>query len=172
MKKTSTTLTATLALLFCAALLPTTGTASDSVNAADAKFITHETAAGMSVVKTASLGAQKTTREDIKAFAQMLVTDHTATNDQLAKLAVTKGVATSATMNPKDAEHYQTLEKASGKEFDKEFLAQIVRGHKACVSNFEEASANAKDNDVKNWATTVLPVLKTHLDKAMELASK
>jgi putative membrane protein len=102
----------------------------------------------------------------------MLVTDHTAANDQLSKLATTKGVETSTVINPKDAEHYQTLEKSSGTEFDKEFLAEIVRGHKKCVSNFEEASTDAKDSDLKAWATGMLPTLKTHLGKAMELSAK
>jgi putative membrane protein len=174
-KKTSITLITTSAFAFCAAvLLASNGIASekDTLNAADVKFIKQEAAAGMAVVKTAGLGSQKTSREDIKAFAQMLVTDHTAANEQLAKLATSKGVETSTVINPKDAEHYQTLEKSSGTEFDKEFLAEIIRGHKKCVSNFEEASNDAKDSELKAWATATLPTLKTHLGKAMELSAK
>lgn len=175
MKKTSITLLNLPAFAFCAAmLLATTGIAADkdTLDAADVKFIKQESAAGMALVKTAGFGAQKTSREDIKAFAKMLVTDHTAANEQLAKLATSKGVETSTVINPKDAEHYQTLEKYSGTAFDKEFLTEIVRSHKKCVSNFEEASKDAKDSDVKAWATTMLPTLKTHLGQAVDLASK
>ncbi len=175
MKKTSITLITTSAFAFCAALLfAANGFAAekDTLNAADVKFIKHEAAAGMAVVKTAGLGAQKTSREDIKAFAQMLITDHTAANDQLSKLATTKGVETSTVIDPKDAEIYQTLEKSSGTEFDKAFLAEVIRGHEKCVSNFEEASNDAKDSDLKTWATGMLPGLKSHLGKARELSAK
>ena len=91
-------------------------------------------------------------------------------------LLITKGAAivphTGGKKIEPGSEHYQTLEKSSGTEFDQEFLAEIVRGHKKCVSNFEEASTDAKDSDLKAWATGMLPTLKTHLGKAMELSAK
>ena len=63
---------------------------------------------------------------------------------ELAKLAAAKGVELSTVIDPDQAKTYQKLEKESGTDFDKEFLATIVSGHKKCVSNFEEASEEAK----------------------------
>ncbi len=175
MKTKSTSLLSTATLALCGmVMLATQGLAADKniLDAADVKFLKHEAAAGMGLVKIAGFGVKKTERADIKAFAEMLVTDHTKANEELSKLAASKGVELSTVIDPKQAETYQKLEKESGTDFDKEFLATIVSGHKKCVSNFEEASKDAKDNDLKMWADKMLPALKTHLEKAKELASK
>jgi len=47
---------------------------------------------GMTEVKLGELAAQKGMRDDVKAFGQMMVKDHTAINDDLKALAVQKGV--------------------------------------------------------------------------------
>jgi putative membrane protein len=142
------------------------------LNSADEKFVKQEASAGMAVVKVAALAVKKTGRNDIKAFAEMLVTDHTKANSELTKLAESKGVEISKEMDPKHAESYQSLEKLDGADFDKEFLDQIVSVHKKCVRNFEEAARDAKDADLKAWAGKMAPVLKAHLEKAQELDGK
>jgi putative membrane protein len=175
MKTKTTALFSTSTLALCAAMLFTANSNAapkDTLDAADVKFVKTESAAGSAVVKLAELGVQKAERADVKAFAEMLVTDHTQVNKELSALAVEKGVEVSAVISPKHAEEFQKLEKASKADFDKEFLADIISDHKKCVSNFEEAAKDAKNSDVKNWAEKMLPVLKAHHAKATELAAK
>ena len=162
-------------LAFCAALLfASQGQASpqDTLDATDVKFVKTEFAAGKSELKTAELGVQKAERADVKAYAEMLVTDHTQTNRELGALAAQKGVDLSAIIDPKHAEEFQKLEQTNRADFDKEFLAGMISGHKKCVSNFEAAAKDSKNNDVKMWADKMLPTLKAHLAKAKELAAK
>jgi len=141
-----------------------------TLNSADEKFIKHEAGAGMALVKIADYGVKKASKADIKSFAETLLTDHIKANEELAKLAASKGVETSTVIDPKHAETYQMLERQNGTEFDKEFLATIVSGHTKCVNNFEEAAENAKDSDLQAWAQKMLPTLKIHLEKAKELS--
>ncbi len=174
MKNKSITRYSTTTLAFCAALVFASNGMSadkDTLDAADVKFVKHEAAAGMAGVKLAGLGAQKAVRADVKAFAEMLVTDHTKANEELTKLAATKGVELSAVIDPKHAETFQELEKTESADFDKEFLKVAVSGHKKCVGNFEEAAKDAKDSDVKMWAEKTLPTLKAHLAQAQALSS-
>ncbi len=164
-----------LATLSCAMIaLCSTATASDkdTLPASDVKFVKHEAAAGMAVVKIADLGVKKAKNTDIKTFAEMLVTDHTGANAQLAALAKTKGVELSAVLDPGHAETIQKLEQRGGDDFDKAFLAEIVSGHKKCISNFEDTEKSTKDADLKKWVGTMIPVLKAHLEKAEALAPK
>ncbi|MCX6838826.1 MAG: DUF4142 domain-containing protein [Verrucomicrobia bacterium] len=175
MKNTSIIRFPSTTLAFCVALIFASNGMSadkDTLNAADVKFVKNEAAAGMAVVKLAGLGAQKAVRTDVKAFAEMLVTDHTKANEELTKLAAAKGVDLSAVIDPKYAETFQKLEKTESADFDKEFLAEVTSGHKKCVSNFEEAAKDSKDSDLKMWAEKMVPALKTHLEQAKELASK
>lgn len=172
--KTKTPLLTTVTLALCGMMfaLPTMAAEKDTLNAADVKFVKHTAAAGTAEVKLAELGAKKATSADVKAFAETIVADHTKANEELAKLATTKGVEVSAIIDPTDAATFQKLEKASGAEFDKEFIAELTSGHKKCVSNFEAASKDAKDTDLKAWVDKMLPTLKAHLEKAKALAPK
>lgn len=175
MKTKTTTLFSTSTLALCAALLLAPHAMADSkdtLNAADVKFVKHESAAGTAEAKIAALGVEKAERADVKAFAETLVTDHTQANTELKALAEKKGVEVSAVINPKSAEEFQDLEKASKADFDKEFLAAIVRDHKKCVSNFEDSAKDSKDSDVKMLSEKMLPTLKAHLATAKELAAK
>ena len=165
--------TATLAL--CAMfMLASHGSAAekDTLDSSDVKFVKRAAASGMAEVKVAELGVKKAENADVKAFAQMIVTDHTKVNEELKSLAATKGVELSAVIDPKHADTFQKLEKSTGKEFDKELLETMVSSHKKSVSNFEDAAKDAKNADVKVFAEKTLPALKAHLDKAKELASK
>ncbi len=173
MKTKSITLLSTTTLALCGILLTVPhamATEKDTLNASDVSFIKHAASDDVAEVQLAGLGAKKADRADVKAFAEVLVTDHTRSNDELAKLATTKGVELSGVIEPSKAKVFQKLEKSSGTEFDKKFLAEMVSDHKMCVSNFEKASKEAKDTDVKAFANGLLPKLKAHLEKAKELS--
>jgi putative membrane protein len=172
MKPRTNTLLSTTTLALCGMFLltPHGGAAEkDTLNATDVEFVKHEAAAGMATVKIAGLGAKKATRPEVKSFAEMIVKEHTAANEELKKLAATKGVELSAVIDAKHAEMFQKLEQYSGTEFDKEFLDAAVSGHKKCVGRFEDAAKDSQDNDVKMWAAKMLPALKSHLAQAEEL---
>ena len=54
----------------------------------------------------------------------------------------------------------------TGKNFDKDFMNMMVKDHKATIDDFEKASKNTKDPDVKAWVDKTLPTLRMHLDSA------
>ena len=144
----------------------------DTLNAADVAFIKHAASSGKGEVKIATLAETKAERPDVKEFAAMIVADHTKVNEELNALAKKKGVELSAVIEPAHAGKFQKLEKLTGKDFDKEFLAELVGSHKKGVANFEKAAKDAVDSDVKSFAETTLPALKRHLAKAEELTAK
>lgn len=141
------------------------------LNSADTKFIQEESAAGAALVRIAELGEKKSERADIKAFAGMIVADHTKANAELATLAGSKGVELTSEVNSKHAGTHEKLKGESGTDFDKEFLSVVVSGHEKCVKNFKDAAENAEDSEVKSWAAKMLPALQGHLEKAEELSS-
>lgn len=176
MKTKKTTLLSTAALAMGAALLLAPHAMADdrktTLNSADEKFVRHEAAAGVALVKFVELGAKKAEREDVKTFAGMLATDHAKANGELAALAQAKGVALAAEVDPKHADAYKELgEEGEGNNFDKKFLSLIVSGHKDCVDRFEAAANDAEDSDVKSWVAKMLPALQAHLGKAKELTA-
>ena len=174
MKIPKTTLLFTTALTLGATLLaPNLGAADEKtkLNTTDARFIQDEAAAGTALVQMAELGEKNAKREDVKAFAGMLVADHTKANAELTTLAASKGVELSSEPVAKFTDMQAKLEETKGTDFDKEFLSLIISGHEKCVKHFKEASTDSEDSDVKAWAAKMLPGLQAHLEKAEELSS-
>src|ERR1035441_5412304 len=66
--------------------------AATTVSKTDQDFILAAAQGGMTEVKLGELAAQNGKRDDVKAFGQMMVKDHTAINDDLKALATQKGV--------------------------------------------------------------------------------
>jgi putative membrane protein len=135
-----------------------------SLNATDEKFVKKTAQDGMAEVKLAGLGVQKAERADVKAFAEQMVKDHTAANDELKALAATKGVELSAIIDPSAAKTFKSLEGQSGAAFDKDFIKDMEKDHKSAVSSFEKEEKNAADGDLKTWVSKTLPTLRSHLD--------
>jgi putative membrane protein len=142
---------------------------STSLNASDEKFVKMSAESGMTEVKVAQLGAQKATRAEVKALAETMIKDHTALNTELQSLAGNKGAQLSSVIAPKGADTVKDLEKFSGEEFDKQFLEAMKDGHEKSVKNFKDASENAKDPDVKAFASKNLPTIEGHLEHIKRL---
>jgi putative membrane protein len=161
-----------IALAFGAFQSMTWAADKSGMDANDVKFIKKTSDSGMAELKLATLGTQKAERADVKEFANMLVSDHNKSNEELASLAKTKGVEVSAMIPAKGADAFKDLENESGKNFDKAFLDKMEKDHKACIDDFEDAEKNAKDGDLKAWVSKTLPTLRAHLDKVKELKGK
>ncbi len=65
--------------------------------------------------------------------------------------------------------HLQTL---TGDQFDQGYLSDMVSDHTQAVSEFETASQNLSDPDLKKFATKTLPTLEKHSKMAQELNNK
>jgi putative membrane protein len=136
----------------------------------DASFMKGVAIVGMAEVKLGELAAEKAGNADVKEFGSMMVTDHGKANEALKALATSKGVELPADLDAKHKSAYAKLSKLSGAEFDKEYISEMVKGHKKAVSDFEKASKSAKDPEVKAFAEKTLPTLQHHLERAEALS--
>lgn len=66
--------------------------------------------------------------------------------------------------------HYRSLSKKSGAEFDKEFVSMMVDEHKKDLKLFQEQAKDAKDSEIRSFASQNAPVLQGHLDRAQTLS--
>ena len=57
-------------------------------------------------------------------------------------------------------------------DFDKEYCDMMVKGHKDAIDMFEKAVNECEDSDIKSWASSMLPGLRTHLEHAMTCDDK
>ncbi|MGH8417760.1 MAG: DUF4142 domain-containing protein [Pseudomonas sp.] len=133
-------------------------------------FVEDASAKGVAEVEAGKLAQEKGTAADVKSFAEMMVTDHTAANEKLKSIAASKKLEVSSNQQLMDKAKAMILELRSAKSFDQAYANNQVKAHEATIALFEDEAANGKDADLKAFATETLPKLKAHLTKAKALA--
>ena len=144
---------------------------SNSKNA-DGKFMSMAATSGMNEITLSNQALSKSSNEDVKKFAQMMIDDHTKAGDELKSLAMTKNI-----MLPTDADakHKAALTKMSsltGDSFDMAYVKMMVKDHEKAVALFQKESTGGKDEDAKAFAAKTLPTLQGHLEMARSMMSK
>ena len=129
----------------------------------DYKFAVKAAQGGMAEVEIGQLAKQKANNPQVKTFAEKMVTDHTKANEELKQIVSKKGAAFPANLPRKENSTFNSLEKATGNDFDKEYVEHIVKDHKKDVKEFEDAAKNADDPDLRAFAQKTLPTLQEHL---------
>jgi len=119
-------------------------------------------------VDMAGVGLAKAQNAELKSFCQQLQQDHSKANQELQPIAQKYGVAE----EPSKHEHaVNKFEKeTAGAEFDKKFTTEMLRDHQKDINKFEKAAAKLQETDVKQYAETMLPKLREHLQKAEQIA--
>jgi putative membrane protein len=138
----------------------------------DTKFMKEAANGGMLEVELGKIALTNASNSKVKDFGKRMRDDHTKANNDLKKLASSKGVELPTKVEGKEKLTLDRLSKLSGVEFDREYMKAMVDDHKEDISAFENASQKAKDPDVKKFASEHLPTLKTHLDLAQAAAGQ
>jgi putative membrane protein len=138
----------------------------------DQEFLTKAAQGGLAEVELGTLAVQKAASAEVKAFGNQMVTDHSKANDELKALAAQKGFTPPPEPNQEQKDLIAKLSAKSGKDFDKEYMKAMVEDHEKDVKEFEKASRDASDPDVKAWAAKTLPTLQHHLQMAKETEKK
>ena len=138
----------------------------------DQEFVTKAAQGNSAEVELGKIVAAKSKDSNVKQFAQMMVKDHTTALNELQELAQTKNLNFNDDL-PDDAKSLQQkLSSDTGKQLDKDYMDGMVEDHQKDVQEFTDKSQNAKDPDVKQWASKTLPTLQKHLEKAQQIDAK
>lgn len=147
---------------------PPSPTATGQRSTVDNDFLTKATEGGLKEVELGKLASQKASNADVKAFANRMVEDHGKTNAELARIA-----GNSAPKPPADKlAPPAKLTTATGAEFDRAYMAEMVMAHQNTVALFEKQSREGQDEAIKRFVTEKLPTVRDHLEKARALQAK
>lgn len=143
--------------------------ASSALARADRTFVEAAARAGMAEVAAGKVAMQRAQDPAVRQFAQQMVEDHTAANEDLMKLAQQKGVAPPADPDRTHRREMDAMAKRSGADFDRAYMKAQVADHQKTVSVFEKQAKSGKDEDLKQWAAKMLPTLQQHLQRARDM---
>jgi putative membrane protein len=129
-------------------------------------------------IDAGKLAKGKTHNKDVKAFAQQMITDHTAVNKQAGDLVKKLGVKpesnpTSEALKKGGDENMAKLKKLKGKEFDKAYVDHEVDYHQQVLDAIDKTLVpSAKNPELKGLIEKVRPAIAAHLDHAKHLQSE
>jgi putative membrane protein len=133
-------------------------------------FVNKAAVGGMFEVESSKLADTAVQDGSVKDFAHMMVTDHTAANTKLEKIADEQKLSVPLAL---DAEHQAVLDNlnsAKGKSFDQAYVQAQRDAHDEAVSFFEGYAKNGDNASLKAFASETLPTLKMHQDKIQHIA--
>ncbi|KQQ53584.1 hypothetical protein ASF84_17355 [Pseudomonas sp. Leaf127] len=147
--------------------------ASSMAFAADSPkaFVDEASAKGIAEIEAGKLAQQKSQSADIKTFAQMMITDHTAANEKLKGIATTKKLEVSSDAELMDKAKALILD-IRDESFDKSYANNQVKAHEQTIELFNEQIKDGKDAEIKAFAEATLPKLEAHLKEAKALSKK
>jgi putative membrane protein len=150
---------------------PAASQAKDTLNQEDKTFVKEAAIGGMAEVELSKL-AQKSGNADVKKFADRMVQDHSAANQELTTIATGIGIEMPKAL---DAEHERLRENVQtlhGKAFDEQYMKAMVEDHNKAVTLFQNEERSGSSVQLKKFAQKTLPTLQEHQKMAVELSHK
>lgn len=134
----------------------------------DEEFINVAVGMNASEVGMGRLARGKAAAKAVKALAGRMVADHTHANQQLAGLAKRLKI----TASPARDEPPPELIAGRGPDFDKQYVALLIKGHQDAIALYESEANGGQDARAKHLARSTLPTLRHHLHEAEALGKK
>jgi putative membrane protein len=136
----------------------------------DKMFLRKAAEGGIAEVKFGQLAVQKGSSEEVKAFGQKMVDDHTMLNLEIAEVADSMGVMLPKSMNKEDQAEYDKLNALSGNDFDIEYLSFMVKDHHKDLHEFRMEAASPADPTLHNEVVKAQGVIHEHTVMVDKLA--
>lgn len=163
-----------LSVFCCAALcsLPALAQKPAAGAITDQQFVDLAAQTDMLEAHLGQMAADQASRQDVKDYAQMLVSDHTSDYQKLGALAAKANLTEPQGL---DAEHNKMIasfEKVKGAAFDTRYVHAMIEGHTKALAVYKKESTDAQSGDLKEYASETLPTLQKHLDGAKDLTKQ
>ncbi|MDZ4823093.1 MAG: DUF4142 domain-containing protein [Flavobacteriales bacterium] len=130
----------------------------------DAQFLVNAAEINREEISLGKLAQQKGVMNHVKELGKMMETEHGKSLVDLTALAKAKNISLPAAQTENEREAYKKLNDKTGNDFSKAYSNMMVDRHKEAIRLFEKASTDGTDPEIRAWATSMLPALRTHLE--------
>lgn len=147
------------------------GTATTSQQFGDQSFVAKAIAGGEAEVQLGQLAQQKSQSDDVKQFAQKMVSDHTQMGEKWFK-PVAKQIGASVPKGPdkKEKKEIAKLQTLSGQDFDTEYIQAMLKDHRQDLKDFQDEAQATQDPSVKQVAQQGANIIQQHLQLIEQVA--
>jgi putative membrane protein len=131
-----------------------------------AAFVSNASQGDMYEIQAAQIAEKRSKNPDVKAFARLMVKDHTALSNSMKPLAAAAGQTPAAKLDNRRQGFIDHLNSASDADFDKTYIDQQVAAHEEALTLMQGYAKDGPDTGLKAGAAKAVPMVQTHLDKA------
>ncbi len=137
----------------------------------DQEFVNRAISMNRFEIALASQAMERSSSEEVKQFAQKLVTDHSRTMEELEQAASAKKLVLPDAIEENQASILKAVGELSGDDFNTAFKDVIVKSHEDAIALFELGAGENGINDpeLRTWAGEKVSTLKSHLEIAKAL---
>lgn len=151
---------------------PDTTSAETTISKDDAARLVGIAQANIAEIEAGKMALKKSSNADVKAFARMMIDDHTKGLEQTRKVAAAKHVTLPSEPDIGHQKLAAELEALSGKRFDVAYAKRAaVAGHANVLASLKKDASAVEDPDVKALATKLEPTVEHHFEMAKTLAA-
>jgi putative membrane protein len=143
---------------------------SNAVSQSDIDFVKMASMSNFAEISAGQIAAQRGS-DSVASFGQMMVTEHTATGQQMKSLAGNLGITVNDSLDDQHQQLMDSLMNLNGTMFDSVYLASQVADHQAAITLFQNEIDGGQNQDLKDFATNTMPHLQMHLQKADSLVA-
>lgn len=144
--------------------------ARSDASSMDKEFLREATEGSNFEIRLAQLALQKSSTDDVKQFAHMMIADHTRLNEQMKPVAADAGVTPPIGISSKDKALYAKLKGLNGDAFDQAYIRDMVQDHTEDLKAFRNEAHNGQLPSETQAAAAGAQVVSTHLAAAKQLA--
>ena len=146
----------------------TGGDVATKLRPVERNFLLQATEISRSTAEVSRLAVSQATASNVRDLAQQLVVDYEQINRTLEALARRKDLP--LPLAPASfSDQYRELASQSGVAFDRAYIRQAAEASQQELRLCETAVAEAKDGDIRDLAGGLLPVVRDHVNRFIEL---
>ena len=142
---------------------------TEKASADNAKFVVDAYTDGLLEMKMAEDIKAKCVTEGAKNVAESNATLFRNFNSTLGSLAAGKQITVPSSLTKTQQDEIDRISKKQGMDVDKDYTDKLVSMNKDAVAQFEKASTEATDPDIKSFFANELAALREQLDKSMKI---
>jgi putative membrane protein len=120
-------------------------------------------------IKSSDMALQRSQSDAVKAFAQEMVTAHTATTNELKPLAQAAGVMPPADVDSRRRSMLENLQNASADDFDDRYIDQQTAAHNEALTLLRTYASEGDNAQLKAFAAKTAPAVERHLAMVKDL---
>ncbi|MGL4312820.1 MAG: DUF4142 domain-containing protein [Sphingomonas sp.] len=132
------------------------------------EFVDQAGASDQFETAAAKIAKQRSQSADVKAFAAMMIKDHTQSTADIKKAAAKANppLTPKPVLTSDEQSELDQLNKTSANDFDKTYFDGQVGAHRKALALMQRYADSGSDPQLKATAAKLVPIIQHHLDTA------